>query len=52
MPYTFEPIGRVRSPFTAPSEIPKGLGAEHRAEGVLEIEPRFEAFEHALGAVV
>src|SRR6187455_1672182 len=43
MPYTFEPIGRVRSPFTAPSEIPKGLGAEHRAEGVLEIESRFEA---------
>jgi tRNA-Thr(GGU) m(6)t(6)A37 methyltransferase TsaA len=43
MTCTFEPIGRVRSPFTAPSEIPKGLGAEHRAEGVLEIEPRFEA---------
>ena len=43
MTSTFEPIGRVRSPFTAPSEIPKGLGAEHRAEGVLEIEPRFEA---------
>ena len=42
MTFTFEPIGRVRSPFTAPSEIPKGLGAEHRAEGVLEIEARFE----------
>ena len=42
MTCTFEPIGRVRSPFTEPSEIPKGLGAEHRAEGVLEIEPRFE----------
>jgi tRNA-Thr(GGU) m(6)t(6)A37 methyltransferase TsaA len=41
--FTFEPIGRVRSPFAATSEIPKGLGAEHRAEGVLEIEPRFEA---------
>ena len=43
MTCTFEPIGRVRSPFTKPAEIPKGLGAEHRAEGVLEIEPRFEA---------
>jgi tRNA-Thr(GGU) m(6)t(6)A37 methyltransferase TsaA len=41
--FTFEPIGRVRSPFTNTSEIPKGLGAEHRAEGVLEVEPRFEA---------
>ena len=43
MTCTFEPIGRVRSPFTEPSEIPKGLGAQHRAEGVLEIEPGFEA---------
>ena len=39
---TFEPIGHVRSPFTETSQIPKGLGAEHRAEGVLEIDPRFE----------
>ena len=43
MTFTFEPIGIVRSPFTNPSEIPKGLGAEHRAEGILEIEARFEA---------
>ena len=42
MTCTFEPIGRVRSPFTDPSEIPKGLDAEHRAEGLLEIETRFE----------
>jgi tRNA-Thr(GGU) m(6)t(6)A37 methyltransferase TsaA len=40
---TFEPIGHVRSPFTDTSQIPKGLGAEHRAEGVLEIEARLEA---------
>jgi tRNA (adenine37-N6)-methyltransferase len=40
---TFEPIGRVRSPFTDTSQVPKGLGAEHRAEGVLEIDARFEA---------
>ena len=42
MSYTFEPIGRVTSPFTETSQIPKGLGAEHRAEGVLEIDARFE----------
>jgi tRNA-Thr(GGU) m(6)t(6)A37 methyltransferase TsaA len=40
--FTFDPIGRVRSPFSETSQVPKGLGAEHRAEGVLEIEPRFE----------
>lgn len=39
---TFTPIGRVRSPFTDPADIPKGLGAEHRAEGVLEIDPELE----------
>ena len=43
MSHTFEPIGRVRTPFTNTSEIPKGLGAEHRAEGVLEIDPQLEA---------
>jgi tRNA (adenine37-N6)-methyltransferase len=40
--FAFEPIGVVRSPFTKSSEIPKGLGVEHRAEGILELEPRFE----------
>ncbi|HET7696081.1 MAG TPA: tRNA (N6-threonylcarbamoyladenosine(37)-N6)-methyltransferase TrmO [Vicinamibacterales bacterium] len=40
---TFTSIGRVRSPFRETSEIPKGLGAEHRAEGVLEIDPRYQA---------
>jgi len=43
MSHTFEPIGRVRTAFTDTSQIPKGLGAEHRAEGVLEIDARFEA---------
>ena len=37
------PIGRVRSPFTTTGEIPKGLGAQHEAEGVLEIDPAFDA---------
>jgi tRNA (adenine37-N6)-methyltransferase len=43
MTYAFEPIGFVRSPFTGTSEIPKGLGAEHRAEGTLEIAAAFES---------
>lgn len=43
MSYSFEPIGHVRSAFTDTSQIPKGLGAEHRAEGVLEIDSRFDA---------
>ena len=42
MSYTFEPIGWVRLPFTDTAQIPKGLGAEHRTEGVLEIDARFE----------
>jgi len=36
------PIGLVRSAYTATSQIPKGLGASHSAEGVLEIAPEFE----------
>jgi tRNA-Thr(GGU) m(6)t(6)A37 methyltransferase TsaA len=38
-----EPIGTVRSPYTDTTQIPKGRGAEHRAEGALEVLPRFEA---------
>jgi tRNA-Thr(GGU) m(6)t(6)A37 methyltransferase TsaA len=37
------PIGRVRSPFTSTAAIPKGLGAQHEAEGVLEIDAALEA---------
>jgi tRNA (adenine37-N6)-methyltransferase len=40
---TFTPIGCVRSPFTDTSQIPKGLGAQHRTEGVLEIDGGLEA---------
>ncbi len=35
-------IGTVRSPYHDTKEIPKGLGAEHQAEGSLEIRPEFE----------
>ena len=36
------PIGHIRSPFTDTKQIPKGLGAKHDTEGVLEILPEFE----------
>jgi tRNA (adenine37-N6)-methyltransferase len=39
--FTPQPIGFVRSPFKDSAEIPKGLGAKHRAEGALEILPEF-----------
>jgi tRNA (adenine37-N6)-methyltransferase len=38
-----QPIGYVRSPYKTTEEVPKGLGAKHEAEGVLEILPQFEA---------
>lgn len=41
--FTFRPIGFVKSPYKDPQAIPKGLGAKHEAEGVLEILPEFEA---------
>jgi tRNA-Thr(GGU) m(6)t(6)A37 methyltransferase TsaA len=41
--FTFQPIGFVHSPFTETKSIPKGLGAKHEEEGVLEILPEFEA---------
>jgi tRNA-Thr(GGU) m(6)t(6)A37 methyltransferase TsaA len=41
--WTFRPIGFVRSPFTETSQVPRGLGAKHDEEGVLEILPEFEA---------
>jgi tRNA-Thr(GGU) m(6)t(6)A37 methyltransferase TsaA len=40
--FTPRPVGFVRSIYKQTSEIPKGLGAKHEAEGVLEILPEFE----------
>ena len=37
-----QPIGYVRSPYKETQDIPKGLGAKHEAEGVLEIRPEFD----------
>lgn len=40
--FTSKPIGYVSSPYANTSEIPKGLGAKHEAEGSLNILPEFE----------
>ncbi len=37
------PVGFVRSPFSETSQVPRGLGAKHEEEGVLEILPEFAA---------
>jgi tRNA-Thr(GGU) m(6)t(6)A37 methyltransferase TsaA len=37
-----EPIGHVKCPYRDTKDIPKGLGAKHEAEGVLEIKPELE----------
>jgi tRNA (adenine37-N6)-methyltransferase len=39
MTFTFRPIGFVRAPFTDRAQIPKGPGATHVAEGVIEVLP-------------
>ena len=36
------PIGFVRSPYTDTSQVPRGFGARHDVEGILEIAPEFE----------
>jgi tRNA (adenine37-N6)-methyltransferase len=40
--FEMQSVGFVRSPYTETSQIPKGWGATHEAEGVLEIKPEFE----------
>ena len=40
--WMMKPIGYVRNAYTNTDQIPKGLGAEHKAEGVLEILREFE----------
>jgi tRNA-Thr(GGU) m(6)t(6)A37 methyltransferase TsaA len=51
--FTPQPIGFVSSPYLETSEVPKGLGAKHGADGVLKILPAFaqgltdiEGFSH------
>lgn len=40
--FQMQPIGFVRTPYGDAAEVPKGPGAEHKAEGVLEIRPDLE----------
>jgi tRNA (adenine37-N6)-methyltransferase len=40
--FTSRPIGFVSSPYEDASQVPKGLGAKHEADGVLKILPEFE----------
>lgn len=41
--FSLRPIGYVRSPHQQSSDVPKGLGAKHEAEGFLEIREDLEA---------
>jgi tRNA (adenine37-N6)-methyltransferase len=41
--FTMRPIGLIRSPYTETSQIPKGPGAHHDAQGVIELLPEYEA---------
>jgi tRNA-Thr(GGU) m(6)t(6)A37 methyltransferase TsaA len=40
--WEMRPVGHVRCRFQRVDQIPKGLGAEHQAEGVLEILAEYE----------
>ena len=40
--FTPQPIAFIRSPYTETSAIPKGLGAQHSAEGDIEFLREFE----------
>jgi tRNA-Thr(GGU) m(6)t(6)A37 methyltransferase TsaA len=40
--FTLRPIGTVHSPYRETREVPKGLGAQHRADGTIEIFPEYE----------
>jgi tRNA-Thr(GGU) m(6)t(6)A37 methyltransferase TsaA len=53
--FTPQAIGYVRSSYKDTREVPKGLGAKHDAEGVLEVLPEFgpgltdiEGFSHLI----
>jgi tRNA-Thr(GGU) m(6)t(6)A37 methyltransferase TsaA len=40
--FTSRAVGFVRSPYKNASDVPKGLGARHEADGVLAMLPEFE----------
>jgi tRNA-Thr(GGU) m(6)t(6)A37 methyltransferase TsaA len=37
-----EPIGHIRSSYQNTQQVPKGLGAQHEAEGILDVLPQYE----------
>jgi tRNA (adenine37-N6)-methyltransferase len=41
--WTMSAVGYVRSPFADAAQVPKGLGAQHETDGVLEILPEYAA---------
>jgi tRNA (adenine37-N6)-methyltransferase len=41
--FSMRPIGFVRSPYTDTAQVPRGVGAKHEVDGVLEILPELEA---------
>ena len=41
--FTAQPIGFIHSPHQETASIPKGLGAQHSAEGMIEVLREFEA---------
>jgi tRNA-Thr(GGU) m(6)t(6)A37 methyltransferase TsaA len=41
--WRMKPIGYIHSPYAETSQIPKGRGTEHTAEGTLEVLPEYEA---------
>jgi tRNA (adenine37-N6)-methyltransferase len=51
--FTSRPIGYAKTPYAETNKVPRGLGAQHDAEGTLEIEAEFaegladiEGFSH------
>lgn len=53
MELVMRPVGFVRSPYHETSDVPKGCGTTHAAEGVIEVLPEFapglldiEGFSH------
>jgi tRNA-Thr(GGU) m(6)t(6)A37 methyltransferase TsaA len=40
--FTTQPIAYVHSPYSETAAIPKGMGAKHEAEGVIEVLREFE----------
>lgn len=42
MTFTLTPVAFVRGPHSDTASIPKGLGAKHEAEGIVEVLPEFE----------